>query len=98
MEHMIREIDFERNKKIKYTEFLAASIDTSKFLTEARLQAIFTTFASDETNTISAKNIKDTFSKFNRIVTDHEVRQIMQTHDLDHDDEIKYQEFKKIIL
>lgn len=37
MDQILKEIDFERNKKIKYSEFLAASIDTSKFLTDSRL-------------------------------------------------------------
>lgn len=37
MDRLLQEVDFERNNIIKYTEFLAATIDTKVLLTEARL-------------------------------------------------------------
>jgi Ca2+-binding EF-hand superfamily protein len=37
MDQLLKEVDFEKNNKIKYTEFLAATIDTQELLTEAKL-------------------------------------------------------------
>ena len=44
---MIDQMDFHNNKQINYSEFLAATIDYHKFLTESRLQAVFNTFDTD---------------------------------------------------
>jgi Ca2+-binding EF-hand superfamily protein len=41
IKNIVKQVDLADNKKINYTEFLAATIDTSKFLTETRLEAIF---------------------------------------------------------
>ena len=38
---IIKELDFAENKKINYSEFIAATINVSEYLTEERLQAIF---------------------------------------------------------
>ena len=38
---MIDQIDYHNNKKINYSEFLAATIDIKEFLTESRLKAVF---------------------------------------------------------
>ena len=41
IKEIVNQVDYGDNNKINYTEFLAATIDTSKFLTENRLEAIF---------------------------------------------------------
>ena len=38
---MIDQIDYHNNKRINYSEFLAATIDVRNFLTESRLKAVF---------------------------------------------------------
>lgn len=38
---MISQMDYHNNKKINYSEFLAATIDVQNFLTESRLKAVF---------------------------------------------------------
>jgi len=38
---MISQMDYHNNKKINYSEFLAATIDVKNFLTESRLKAVF---------------------------------------------------------
>ena len=38
---IIEEVDYKGNKKINYSEFLAATISVKRFLTEEKLQAIF---------------------------------------------------------
>lgn len=41
VQSMINEIDYQGNGKINYSEFLAATIDVKRFLTDPRLHAIF---------------------------------------------------------
>jgi Ca2+-binding EF-hand superfamily protein len=38
---LISQVDYQGNKMINYSEFLAATIDVKNFLTESRLKAIF---------------------------------------------------------
>jgi Ca2+-binding EF-hand superfamily protein len=41
IQKLIEEIDFHGNGEINYSEFLYATIDVKKFLTDQRLRAIF---------------------------------------------------------
>ena len=73
IDKIIAEIDFAGNNKINYSEFLAATIEAEKFLTDDKLMAIFNTFDVDKTGFITAKNIKDAFSKFGKKITDKDI-------------------------
>lgn len=41
VKNIIKEVDYQGNKTINYTEFLAATISVKKILTEEKLLAIF---------------------------------------------------------
>lgn len=41
IQNIIKELDFAENKRINYSEFIAATINVSEYLSEERLQAIF---------------------------------------------------------
>jgi Ca2+-binding EF-hand superfamily protein len=47
IDKIIKEIDFAGNHKINYSEFLAATIEAEKYLTDDKLHAIFNTFDVD---------------------------------------------------
>lgn len=74
LQQIIKELDYAKNSKISYTEFIAASIDVSKFLTKEKLDALFNTFDVDNTGEITAKNLKSAFTKFNREISDKEIK------------------------
>ena len=78
VDEIIHQLDYQQNHKINYTEFMSATIDVSKFLTEEKLGAIFKAFDLDNTGIVTATNIKDAFSKFGREVSDEEVLEIMR--------------------
>ena len=73
LRNIMKELDYAKDQRISYSEFIAASIDVSKFLTKEKLEALFTTFDVDNSGQITAKNLKDGFSKFNRDITDDEI-------------------------
>ena len=54
VEEIIHQLDYKKNHKINYTEFMSATIDVSKFLTEEKLGAIFKAFDLDNTGNITA--------------------------------------------
>ena len=47
IDQIIKEIDYAGNAKINYSEFIAATLDVSKFLTEEKLEGIFSAFDMD---------------------------------------------------
>ena len=49
IQQIIEEVDYKGNKKINYTEFLAATISVKKFLTEEKMLALFRQFDTDGT-------------------------------------------------
>lgn len=54
---MISEVDYHGNGKINYSEFLSATIDVKKFLTESKLRSIFQQFDTDNSGVITVENI-----------------------------------------
>jgi Ca2+-binding EF-hand superfamily protein len=90
---VVKELDFADNKKINYSEFIAATINAADFLTHDRLEAIFKSFDIDNTGEITAQNLKDAFSKFGKEVSDDEIDTIMKAHDLDGGKTISLEEF-----
>ena len=51
---LIKEVDYQGNDKINYSEFLSATIDVKRFLSDQRLRAIFSHFDTDSSGSITA--------------------------------------------
>ena len=77
LDKIIRELDYDDNGKINYTEFLSATIDISKYLTREKVMALFKQFDVNNDDTISRENIKAAFTKLGRELDDDEVNAIM---------------------
>lgn len=90
---MMSNIDFEENKKINYTEFLAATIDET-YLTDERLHGVFNTFDVDNSGAISVENMRQTFSKFGKEITAGEIEEVLAKHDKNGQLSINFEEFK----
>jgi len=56
---IIKETDDFGNGKINYSEFLAATISTKRFMTEEKMWMMFKHFDVDDTDFISKDNIAD---------------------------------------
>ena len=98
LRNIMKELDYAKDQRISYSEFIAASIDVSQFLTKEKLEALFTTFDVDNSGQITAKNLKDGFSKFNRDITDEEIQDIMKKHDIEKNGVIKQHEFEQMMM
>ena len=66
IEEIISMLDINKNGKINLTDFVTATLDSDKFLTSEKIEAIFNILNIDSTGIITPLNIKDGFSKFGR--------------------------------
>ena len=89
-------LDCDKDSKIHYNEFLAASINVSEHLTKKKLDSLFLQFDNDGSGQISEANIKIAMSKFGMTVSAEEIKVIMAEHDEDKDGGISKEEFAKI--
>ena len=78
---MIDQMDYHNNKKINYSEFLAATIDVREFVTESRLMAIFNQFDTDASGTITEENICLAMQKLGKEISTEEVHEMIVKHD-----------------
>lgn len=70
---IIKELDFAENKRINYSEFIAATINVNEYLTDERLQAIFNQFDIDNTGKISKDNMIQAFTKYGREINEDDI-------------------------
>jgi EF-hand domain pair len=82
--------DVDGSGKIRYTEFLAATIEAHGSISEERLAEAFDRIDADDSGYISAENLKamlgDEFSE-------RDIEEIIKEADLTHDGQISYAEF-----
>ena len=95
---MISEIDYHNNKKINYSEFLAATINVKHFLTDNRLLAVFNQFDTDNSGKITKENIVLAMQKLSGGISPEEVDETMKQHDIKGDGVINFEEFKAIFF
>ena len=74
---MIDQMDYHNNKKINYSEFLAATLDVRSFLTESRLKAVFKQFDTDSSDKITEENIVLAMQKLGREISRKEVHEMI---------------------
>lgn len=63
LDQIISEVDFHGEKRINYTEFLAATISVKKILTNERLYAMFKQFDADGSGYITPQDIVEAMQK-----------------------------------
>ena len=98
IQRIIREIDYQGNGKINYSEFLSATLNLSTFMTESKLKSIFYLFDTDQSGFITADNIKFAFQKLGQEVPVKVIQELIKKHDLKKDGVISYEEFRQIFF
>ena len=95
---IIKEVDYQGNGKINYSEFMAATINVSSVLNESKMWALFKQFDTDDTGFITKENMKDAFKKLGKHITDKEINEAMKQHDTTKTDVISWPEFKEMLM
>jgi len=91
-------VDYHGNEEINYTEFLMATMDAAKLMDDQNLTALFQNFDTDNSGSITKANIITAMSKMGHEINQSELDEIMRKHDLKHDNQISYAEFKAMML
>ena len=90
-------IDVDGNGFIEYEEFLRASLDKKKILTVENVRAVFRTFDKDDSGKISPDELKMVMGQGADNIDDNVWMQIVNEIDLNHDGEISFYEFDKMM-
>jgi len=90
-------IDVDGNGFIEYEEFLRASIDINKILTDDNIKIVFQLFDVNNTGKITPMELKRVMDINTTDVSDEVWAQIIDDIDLDKDGVISYSEFKGML-
>jgi calcium-dependent protein kinase len=97
VERVMRIIDVDGNGFIEYEEFLRASIDINKILTDNNIKIVFQLFDANNTGKITPMELKRVMDINTADVSDEVWAQIIDDIDLDKDGVISYYEFKEML-
>ena len=98
LERILSEVDINGTGVINYHEFIAATFPVEKYATEERLHSLFARFDTAGQNKISKTSLRDAFTKLGHQLTSAEVEEIMNEHDVNHEHEMTFQEFKTMMM
>lgn len=66
IDKIIGEIDYRGNKRINYSEFIAATFQTKRILNDSKLRILFREFDVDNSGYITKENMVQAFDKFDK--------------------------------
>ena len=94
---IIRSLDYLKLGKIKYTDFLMATLDKKRLLDEELLFLAFQHFDADSDGFINVSDLKKAMSNNGTEMTNEDIEMMIADWDLDHNRQIDYQEFKRMM-
>ena len=97
VERVMNIIDVDGNGFIEYEEFLRASLDIKKILTEDNIKIVFQLFDPDNTGKITPTELKKVMGHNAYEVSDEVWAQIIDEIDLDRDGVISFKEFRLML-
>jgi len=95
---LLNNIDQDNNGYIGFEEFLIASINKEKILTEKNLKMAFNVFDRDKSGGISQNELKFILGEYNVNAKEHLWKKMIQQIDLNQDGQISYEEFHKMMM
>ena len=98
LDGLIKNIDSDNNGYITFEEFLIASINKEKLLTEKNLKMAFDVFDRDKNGCISHDELKYILGEYNPNAKEYLWKKMIQQIDLNKDGQISYEEFHKMMM
>lgn len=87
-------LDFHRDGKVNYTEFLAATLSSVNFCKEEKLWSVFQYFDANDTGFITADNVINTIKSSNLPVNEKDLQEVFRTLKSG-GNKINFEEFKQ---
>ena len=97
IDSLMKTIDTDNNGFIEFEEFVRASIDKEKLLTEKNLKIAFDLFDRDKNGMISCSELKYILGEYNGRVKESVWRNMINEIDLNGDGQICFEEFKTMM-
>ena len=97
-EGLIKNIDSDNNGYITFEEFLMASINKEKILTEKNLKMAFNVFDRDKSGGISHEELKYILGEYNPNAKEYLWKKMIEQIDLNKDGQISYEEFHNMMM
>lgn len=91
---MVAALDYVNLGKVKYSDFLLATIDKRKYLDEEMLYFAFSRFDSDHDGVITLEDLKSSLYRLNNEIPECEVREMIEEWDMNSDKRIDFEEFQ----
>ncbi|KAL4489468.1 hypothetical protein ABPG72_002764 [Tetrahymena utriculariae] len=100
IEQIIRKISSQDNKDltIKYSEFLAATLDVVSYLKQEKIWSIFKYFDPSNTNYISIADLREILLRNGRDIPELEIKQMVKEVNPENDGNISLAEFSRIMM
>jgi len=95
---LMERVDYMGNGKINYSEFLAATISIKSVLTYDKMWALFKHFDTDDSGFITPENIREAFGKVGKNLSDKDINDILENHDIENNGMISFEEFKQMFI
>jgi len=83
--------------KIKYSDFLAATLDKRKYMDEEMIYLAFHYFDSDSDGYITSQDLKVSLLRVDSEVSDEDVHGMISEFDKNHDNRIDFEEFRNMM-
>lgn len=97
MTEIMQHVNFSKDGRIKYSEFLAAVMMSRSLLDDDVIWCTFALLDVDNTALVSEGNLKEALRRVGRQVTDGDVHEMMREVGAD-EDVFDYKQFKKVVL
>lgn len=88
---------FDKDGRIKYTEFLVATINKNEALTDANIKFAFHHFDTDNNGYITLDNLVEAFHREGKGLTSEEIQEILASADISSTGKISLEDFTKLM-
>ncbi len=97
IEELKKCLDFDKDGKIKYTDFLLATINKNEALTDANIKFAFHHFDTDNNGTITLDNLVEAFHREGKGLMEEDIKEILAQADISNSGEITLEDFTKLM-
>lgn len=97
IEELKKCLDFDKDGKIKYTDFLLATINKNEALTDANIQFAFHHFDTDNNGLITLDNLVEAFHREGKGLLEDDIKEILAQADISNSGEITLEDFTKLM-